>query len=46
MKIDENLPEKENEDHEVDPLIEEKEETEKERKNNRRKKNHLKPLQR
>lgn len=49
VKIDEDLTEKETEDHEVDPLIEKNEEEPekgKKIKTNTRKKNHLKPLQR
>lgn len=47
VKIDEDLPEKEIEEHEVDPLIEEEEpEKEEKTKEKQRKKNHLKPLPR
>ena len=46
VNIDEYLPEKEIEEHEVDPLIEEEPEKEEKDQENTRKKNHLKPLQR
>jgi len=46
VKIDEDLPEKEIEDHEVYPLIEKEPEKEETIKKNTMKKNHLKLLQR